>query len=228
MAVTKTLAQLRTALLRRAGFDTTTTSADLTSDVLDELINDALFEGHDVMVNKWLDYYTTSTTQALVAGTASYALPTTFYKLRAVWIASGAEAINLDPIDLDAAHIYVGRSVGSVGDYRYRMMGRNLIIAPTPASAETLTIYYVPLQPELVADGDAVTFDVPIELKFVLSIAWRDILDRQNLDPSPALAKMQMYEAKLRTAADARDAKQPFYLDARGPRSSDFDDEDVL
>jgi hypothetical protein len=225
MAVTKTLAQLRTALLRRAGFDTGTTSADLTPDVLNELINDALFEGHDVMTAKWLDYYTTSTAVPLVAGTDTYSLPTTFYKLRAVWMANGAEAINLDPIDLDAAHLYVGRSVGSIGDYRYRMMGRNLIIAPVPASAETLTIYFIPLQPTLVDDSDSITFDVPIELKFILSIAWRDILDRQNLDPSPAIAKMQAYEAKLRTAADARDARHPFYLDARGPRGSTLDDD---
>lgn len=225
MAVTKTLAQLRTALLRRAGFDTATQSADLTEDVLDEILNDALYEGYDVITGKWLDYFTTSTTQALVAGTASYALPADFYKLRTIWIADGAQAIRLKPIDLDAAHLYVGRSVGSVEGYRYRMMGRNLIIAPVPSSAQTLTIYYIPLQATLTADGDTVTFDVPIELKYVLALAWRDVLDRQNLDPSPAIAKVQMYEAKLRTAGDNRDAGEPFYLDPKGPGYHDDLDE---
>lgn len=225
MALTKTLAQLRTALLRRAGFDTATVSADLSSDVLNELINDALYEGWDVIVGKWLDYFTTSTTQALVAGTASYALPTTFFKLRTIWIADGAEAKRLKPVDLDAAHRYVGQTVGTKAGYRYRMMGRNLIIMPTPSAAETLTIYYIPIQPELTSDSDSVTFEVPIELKYILAIAWRDILDRQNLDPSPAIAKMQTYEAKLRTSADNRDAGEPFYLDPNGPG---YDEDDVL
>jgi hypothetical protein len=227
MAVTKTLAQLRTALLRRAGFDTATQSEDLTSDVLDEILNDALYEGHDVITGKWLDYFTTSTTQVLVAGTAAYALPADFYKLRCVWIANGAEAIRLKPIDLDAAHLYVGRSVGTIGDYRYRMMGRNLIIAPTPSSAQTLTIFYIPLQPTLTLDADTITFDVPIELKYCMALAWRDILDRQNLDPSPAIAKATTYEAKLRTAADSRDAGEPFYLNPNGPGYDD-DDHEVL
>lgn len=220
MALTKTLAQLRTALLVRAGMNTSGTSVDLTSAVLDGIINDAVYEGWDVIVNKQLDYYTGSTSVSVVAGTDTYALPSDFYKLRAVWILDGARYLRLRPTDLDAAHLLTGQTAGSKSTYRYRVTNRNLVIMPPPARAETLRVYYVPIKTEMTADGDTLTLDVPIDLKYILAIAWRDILDRQNLDPSPAIAKIQAYEAKLRTAADGLDS-EPFYLDARGPGGSD-------
>lgn len=226
MALTKTLAQLRTSLLRRAGIDTATVSASLTPDILNEIINDAIYEGWDVIVGKWLDYFTKSATVPVVAGTDSYAVPTDFFKLRVLWNLIGSEACRMLPIDLDAAHRYVGRSVGTASAYRYRLQERNIIIAPVPSSVLTLTLYYVPIKLEMVNDTDTITFDVPVELKYILALAWRDLLDLQNLDPSPAIAKVQQYEAKLRTSADNRDAGQPFYLDPNGP-SGDLDDDEV-
>jgi hypothetical protein len=223
MALTKTLAQLRTALLVRAGMNSTGVSVDLTSAVLDGIINDALYEGWDIITNKWLDYYTKASTTAVVAGTDAYQVPSDFYKLRTLWIQDGTRWLRMHPIDLDAAHEYTGLGAGGRSSYRYRLMSRDIVIAPVPSSAETIKLYYIAIQPELTSDSDSVTFDVPIELKFILAIAWRDILDRQNLDPSPALAKMQSYESKLRTAADSRDAGEPFYLNPRGPTSFDDD-----
>lgn len=228
MPITKTLAQLRVAALRRAGIDSSGTSADLTPAVLDELINDALYEGWDVIVGKWLDYFTVARQLPLVSGQQAYPLPVDFLKLRAVWMADGDRYYRLQPVDLDAAHEYEGQTVGSKNRYRYRMMGRSLYILPTPSSAETVRLYIIPAQPELVNATDSVTFDVPIELKYILALVWRDILDRQNLDPTPAVSKAQQYEAKLRTAADSRDAGEPFYLNPRGPSSDDDFDDGVL
>ncbi len=219
MALTKTLAQLRSALLVRAGMNSTGTSVDLTAAVLNDIINDAIYEGWDVITQKWLDYYTTSTTIAMIAGTGSYAVPTLFYKLR---LLEHADQRPLKPIALEGRRSFYGQS----GEpHRYLPMNRLIYVFPTPAAAETLTLWYIPIKAELTADADSVTFDVPIELKYILAIGWRDILDRQNLDPSPALAKMREYEAKLRTAADGVDATEPFYLNPRGPSSIDDDDE---
>ena len=227
MALTKTLAQLRTSLKIRAGMNTNGTSVDLTPTVLNEIINDAVYEGWDVITGKWLDYYTTNTQISVSSGTDNYAVPTDFYKLRALWILDGSRYWKLRPIDLDAAHEYTGDTVGNKQSYRYRIMARSIYIAPVPASAETLRLYYIPIKTEMTSDSDSITLDVPIELKYILSIAWRDVLDRQNLDPSPAINKMTQYEAKLRTAADSLDAAEPFYLNPRGPTSSDDDFDEV-
>ena len=223
MALTKTLAQMRSDLKIRAGMNSTGTSVDLTSTVLDGIINDAVYEGWDVITGKWLDYFTTSSSQAVTSGTDSYTVPTDFYKLRAVWMLDGSRYIRLLPADLDAAHLYTGQTVGTKAGYRYRLMGRSLYLMPTPSANETLRIYYIPIKTEMTSDSDSVTFDVPIEYKYILAIAWRDLLDRQNLDPSPAIAKADAYEKKLRTAADGRDAGEPFYLNPRGPVNDDDD-----
>lgn len=224
MSLSKTLAQLRTAAKVRAGMNSTGTSVDLTDAVLNDLVNDAVYEAWDVITNKFLDYYTTTANVSMVTSTRAYAVPTLFHKFRALWMPDGERRIRMRPIALEAAHSYVGQTVGTRGDYRYLIMNREISIWPLPAESATLTLYYVPIKAELTADGDTVTFDTPVELKYVLSTIWRDILDRQNLDPSPAIAKMQAYEAKLRTAADGLDAAEPYYLNPYGPR---VDDEDL-
>lgn len=223
MALTKTLAQLRSALLIRAGMNTSGTSVDLTPTVLNEIINNAVFEGWDVIVNKWLDYYTATATVSVVADSDTYALPSDFYKLRVVWILDGERYLRLHPADLDAAHTYTGQTAGTKGGYRYRITNRNLVLMPVPSSAESLRVFYVPIKTEMVLDADTLTLDVPVELEFILAVAWRQILKRQNLDLSPALAEMKIYEAKLRTAADSLDAGEPFYLSPHGPHD-DFDE----
>lgn len=222
MALVKTLADLRAALLRRVRVENST---DLTPDVLNDVVNDALYEGRDIITGKWLEYYTVSVPQAVTAGTDTYALPTDFYKLRGVWILTDTLRYRrLMPIDLDALHEYTGTTTADKA-YRYLLIARNLQLAPVPASNETLKIWYVPIQAELTNDSDSVTFDVPAELKLILAIGWRDILEGQDLDPSPAVAKVDYYTKLLRTAADGKDAAQPFYLDPHGPFVDDDFDE---
>ena len=223
MAVTKTLLQLREALKVAAGMNTTGTSVDLTPAVLNGFVNSAVWEGWDIIVNKWLDYFTTSYTLPMVAGTAAYAVPTNFYKLRLLEHAD--DETQLEPIALDAK----GQFQGATGrPRRYLPMARQIRVYPTPSVAENLNLWYVPIQPELTADGDTITLDIPAELDLIIAIGWRHILDRQNLDPSPAIAKVDRYTALLRTAADGLDAKEPFYLNPNGPRADDDDWNDVI
>lgn len=201
--------------------NTSGTSVDLTPAVLLEILNDAIHEGRDIIVNKWLDYFTDAQIISVIAGSDTYPLESDFYKLRAVWILDGSEYKRLKPASLDAAHRFTGQTVACRSDYRYRVTNRNLCLMPVPNADETLRVFYVPSQAELAADGDTITFDVPVEHKFILAIAWREVLDRQGLDPSPAIAKIDRYEKQLRTAADSLDAAEPFYLDPNGPDSDD-------
>lgn len=225
--LTKTLLQIRKLVAKAAGVDGSsgdTASADLTADVLNGFINDALYESRDIMVGKWADYYTKSTPQAVIAGTDTYALPADLYKLRKLWILiSGTRYERLYPMDLDIAHQYTGETV-SGSRHRYMMLERNLVLT-MPAANETLKIWYIPQPTDLAADVDTLTFDVPVELKLMVAMAWRDCLDRQKLDPSPAMAKIKQYSDQLRTAADSRDAGEPFLLDPRLQYADESDPE---
>src|SRR5215471_9045653 len=125
MAYTRTLLQLRTSVAIRGNYEN---SFDITSTVLNEAINDAIVDSYDVMVNRWLDYYTkvSSPTITVVSGTDSYALPSDFYKLRKVeilWDGSQPQRWKrLCPADLSGANYYTQWGLINKA-YRYRLQG---------------------------------------------------------------------------------------------------------
>jgi hypothetical protein len=218
MPYTRTLAQLRTAVQTVGSWEG---SLDITPAVLLQAINYGLLRGYDAMVQRWEDYYTLNPTFAIVAGTDTYALATiapNFYKLRHLDVsADGQRFIRCYPHDLDAAAMWSAVSQGDVRRVRYRVQGASLVFAPVPG-AGTGKIYYIPLAPQLAADGDVVTFDVPAEEMLVVHLAARDMLVRSDLDTSGIEKLIGEDLLGLRTAADARDAGEPFYLNPRGPR----------
>lgn len=221
MSYQRTLLQLRTFLAQKGGFEN---SADLTATVLNGFINDAIEEAWDLMVQRWEDYYTKAAALTYTANAAAIALPSDYLKLRKLWILqSGTEYSKLLPGTLDAAHRYTSTTLSGKA-YRYREDATGLLLMPVPAQAETLKLFYIPQAIQLVNDADVITFEVPMLARLVLAIAWRECLDRQELDPSPAIAKVEELTSKCRTSAEARDADQPFYLDPNAPRDEDWDD----
>lgn len=222
MGYTRNLGQIRTSLTIRGGFEN---SSDLTSTVLNEIINDALLETYDILVEQWQDYYTIlGSNTSLVSGKDSYSLPSDFYKLRKVEIAIDSTLTKwrkLRPADLSDSTRHQDPSVCK--RYRYRMQSPigpgagssegPLVLMPVPASStETIRVWYIPLGPQLTVDTDTVVFDVPAEIKLVLNIAYRDCLIRQDLDSSAIEREIEKLSANLRRAGDSRDAAEPFYL----------------
>lgn len=230
----RTYSQLALALQQLGQWED---SADITPAILLQAINYALIEGYDIVVAKWADYYTLDTTLALVSGTSSYALaditdPNGFYKLRHldytqdITVTANSRFRRMLPHDLDSAHRFSGRSASSNRPPRYRIQGRNLIFESTPTGG-TVRMYYIPTPPQFASTSDTrfVVFDVPTEERLVLHIAMRDLLIRSDLSTESVDRTIAMLGAGLRTAADSRDAGEPFYLDPRGPSSDDSDED---
>jgi hypothetical protein len=229
MAYTRTLAQLQTSLQIRGQYEN---SDDITPAVELEVINDALVESYDVLVGRWLDYYTIAApTFTLVSGTDSYALPSDFYKLRKVEVLYCGLATDptarwktLHPIDLSGTNLIWTTSVPDKR-YRYRMQGGTtpLVFVPVPQNTDTIRVWYITLPPQLVNPTDTLQFQVPAEQKLILNIALRDLLIRQDLDTSGVLSEIDRLTIQLKQAGDNRDAAEPFYLSDRG---RDYDDDD--
>jgi hypothetical protein len=213
MSYTRTLLQLRTSFTIRGQYER---SNDITPPVANELLNDALEETYNLLVERWDDYYTiVSPTFVTVAGTAAYALPTNFYKLRKVEILVSGVATDpqarwerLYPISVDDTH---RKHMLIAKRYKYRLGLAQLTLVPVPQAIETLRVFYIPQAPQLTNDTDSVTFDTPVEQKLVLNIALRDALDRQDLPTADIEAKIGKLTGQLRSAAD-HDAGEPFYL----------------
>lgn len=237
MTYTRTFAQLSLAVQQLGQWEN---SGDITPAVLLQAINYGLLEGYDLMVQKWADYYTLDTTFALVSGTAAYALTTvagtTFSKLRHLdWtrdsvVTANSKFVRMLPHDIDGAHAYSGANATSGRPPRYRVQGANLVFAPVP-SGGNVRIYYIPLAPQFtsIADVTPVTFDAPIEERLVVQLAEREILERNDLPTGDCDGKIVKLTAQLRSAADSRDAGNPFYLSPYGPPRDPYsvsDDED--
>lgn len=211
----ETLADMRAAVARRGQYEN---SDDITSTLLNDFINEAIAELWDLLVGKWQDYYTISTTFPFVIGTDTYALPSGFYKLRKVELqwSPGPPATwhRMEPHDLAIAHEF--RSASS-RRYRYRIQAGNLVFVPLPNTLETIRLYYVPVAPTLVNDDDSIAAINGYE-ELCLQLALKRCKDREDLDTAGIDREIARLTMRIRTAADARDATEPFYLNARRGR----------
>lgn len=225
MARSWTLAQLRTQVQRRGRFEN---SASVTSTLIDEFINEGIAELWDLMVQRWADYYVSIGTLAVTANQDGITLPASFYKLRKLEIVDSSSPSGyrrLRPHDLDAAHAFSSLS----GDkaYRYRLQGAALYLAPIPAVAETLRLYYVPAATVLAADGD--TFDgINGYEQLAVQLALKRCYDGLNMPVSGTDGEITRLTARIRTAADGRDADEPFSLAARGPQNEPWDESEWI
>jgi len=227
MPRTITLAQLRTGVRVRGDWENST---DITNAVLDDVINSAIAELWDLMIGRWADYYVTRTNLTATSGVETIALPSTFYKLRKLELlwsgtvdTATARYVELLPIDLKASHLPL---YGSPRAYRYRMAQSSLYLSPFPDRAETIRMTFIPYATTLVADGD--TFDgINGYEELAMALAMRRLLVRQELPTGEVDGEIQRLTDRVRSAADNRDASEPFYLDPRGPpRETGYWDEE--
>ena len=221
MALTRTLAQLRTSVAMRGQLEN---SADITTTVLNELVNDGIKECYDILVEKWDDLYTQlSPSFQLAPNVDTYALPPDFYKKRKVEIqTSSGRFKRLYPHDLSAStHFSTWGLVAS--NYRYRLQANSIVFVPMPMAPQTVQIWYIPHAPVLVDDTD--TFDgINGYEELVIQLAYRRCLVRQELETTQVDGEIVRLMARVKTAADGRDAEEPFYLNARGPSGDDWGD----
>lgn len=226
MTIQRSFAQLSLAVQQLGQWEN---SGDITPAILLQAINYALIEATDIVIKKWEDYYTRDATFATTAGVESYPLAVSiadaFYKLRHLdFSTDGVKFRRMTPYSLDKQYVYSSGSTSRTP--KYRIQGQNLIIAP--AIAGTIKAYYVPLPVQFGTVDDVttlVTFDVPVEERLVIHLAMRDLLTRSDLSTQSVDAQIARLVGLLRSAADDRDAGEPFYLDPMGPPRSDWYDD---
>jgi hypothetical protein len=150
---------------------------------LTRLINQAAKEFYDLLVaSRGQEYFITSTTLAVVAATASYALPAAFYELSSVtleWSTTDHEIVRPLAALADRADYTPPTVWNRYSAKGYRLRGSQtaamqLEFVPTPTSAVTARVQYIPVMTELVAGGDTINvangWDKLITLKAALEI----------------------------------------------------------
>jgi hypothetical protein len=203
-----TLTTLRARVRERADMTGSSFVTDAATS-LDAFINSACDELYDLLVTKFQDYFTTSGTVALVAGTDTYALATTFYKALGVDVLDGSIYRSLQKFEFAERNQYAGVTAVPLTRMRYQVRGSNLVFHPAPGSAGTAKHWFIPLRTQLSAGSD--TFD-PINegwTEFAVVAAAIRCLQKEESDVSVLMAEKAELKRRIEEAAANRDVGGP-------------------
>lgn len=184
MARATTLTNLRTWIrqLSDTENDDNVSDAELTA-----LVNRHLAEVYDLLVDASPPDYFASTTQVDVeAGTTTYPIQADFRALVAVYVHESS----------DERRLLLPMTEMTRGRYK------------APTQDGTLTVEYIPAAPVLTSGAQS--FDgVSGWEELIVARAAVDVMTKREADPSAALAKAQMLEARIKLRARNRDRGSP-------------------
>lgn len=199
MARSETLLGLRTQVRSRGEFRPTYISdSELTT-----MINQSIAEVYDLLVGVSQDYFLTYSDVAVVAGTATYTLPATFYK------AFGVDYVRPDGVLVPMSKFMWperGNLVrnGAPELTRYRVMGPDLRLEPAPGWSGTVRFWYIPAPTKLVADGD--TFDgISGWEEYVVLDCCVKCAAKEESDASVFMAQKAAMAERIRSLGSERD-----------------------
>lgn len=100
-------------------------------------------------------------------------------------------------------------TIYGVYNMRYRLMGNNIQIIPTPAGNQTLLAWYSPKMPQLLLDTDLTTIGTSGWLRYPIVRAAKYALDKEETDTSKLDAEIVFLKKRIEEASQNRDAGIP-------------------
>ncbi len=101
-------------------------------------------------------------------------------------------------------------TIYGVYNMRYRQMGNNLVIIPTPAGNQQLRLWYAPVLPALLQDTDLTTIGWSGWLAYVITRAAKYALDKEEgTDTGKLDAELLFLKKRIEESASNRDQGQP-------------------
>lgn len=198
----------------------------------------AMYELYDILMTSYEDYFASNYVYIQTNGTtANYPLPdgatnylglsytgttgtpaAAFYKLAGVDLNLNTSTITPSRVSLlrfdfikRNQYVYPNSTSTIYGVYnmRYRLMGNNINIIPTPAGNQTLLMWYSPRLPALLQDTDLTTLGVSGWLRYVIVRSAKYALDKEEgTDTSSLDAELLFLKTRIEQAASNRDAGQ--------------------
>jgi hypothetical protein len=99
-------------------------------------------------------------------------------------------------------------TIYGVYNMRYRLMGKNINIIPTPAGNQQLRLWYAPKLPGLLADTDLTTVGFSGWLRYAIVRTAKYALDKEESDTSKHDAELGFLKTRIEQAAQNRDIGQ--------------------
>lgn len=207
-----TLAQLKERARQRSDMEN---SAFIGETELTDYINASIAELHDLLISAYgEDYFLSEDDFSTVAGTADYALPTDFYKLRGVDISlNSSDYITAKPFNFNERNRNSDATWGSrsATNFRYRLMGSNIKLNPTPQAVANIRLWYVPTATKLVVDADQYD-DLNQYSEYVVVDAAIKMLQKEESDVTVLLNQKMALKRRLEEMANNRDIGSPLAI----------------
>ena len=213
---TTTLAQLITRVRQRADM---VGSAFVSDAEIVDYINVAMAEIHDLLVDKYEDYYVSTTTYTLPGGNPG-TLPATFYKALGVDFDSGGVSYRLKRYSFHERNMYnsPGAVAARIADTRYAIQGNQIKFIPDPTTSGTVTLHYVP-EAQRFSSGSTSATIVSLapamangyEEYVVVDAAIKCLLKEES-DVQPHMVYKEQLRKRLEAAAGNRDAGESYKI----------------
>jgi hypothetical protein len=219
MALTRTLAELRTAAKARCDMENSSFVAD--SEWL-RFINLGYAELYDKLVRaRGFDYYGKTGTVNTVAGTATVALPSSdFYKLWGVSASINGTDVPLRRMGIAQRDDLSSATSATWSSYSppwYMIRGANMLFRPVPTAIYTITFWYVPHITALSSDSDTVDGINGWEEYIEISAAIQAVIKEEG-DPAALLYERARMDARIEVMASDRDEGTPIKVQDVRPR----------
>lgn len=226
MAFPSTFADLKNSVIAKLRLDSDADESRV-EDWLNQIYADVCIETEALQ---------TPATVNLAADTATYTLPDVVKRIKWAYVTpvSGTSSAALEPVSLEEIiRMRVGTTSSSISNGTvcyYALSGNSLIdFYPTPASADTVTIYYVKLPTALSQPTDVPEMDEPFASKLLEYGALAEGADFKR-DPSEQMYRglhqdwMRRYKVHLNRKEGGVAKQIPVYPGAlRVPPANDLD-----
>lgn len=205
MARTRTLLQLRTECREDADM---VGSTFVTDDELTRRLNNSIAALYNrLTLANGEEYFRTPATLVTVAGTATVAVPSDFFRLCSLdYAASALDVYEIQPLEWSRRNEYLRMSGWQPGDgYVRYLIERGLFrFFPTPAAVHNVTCAYIPHATVLSADGD--TFDGYNGFeRWVVCHTVIGMLNKEESDIQGLLIEHQQLDGMIDAMAQRRD-----------------------
>lgn len=206
------------------------TKAFITDTELDRRLNESCSAFHNRILelqrHEWSIVPAKECAVSLIAGTSLYLLPAEAMAVKAARVSDGNWSEPVIPYDHSERWQYEGVDAGWYESmrwrYRYRVIGKELRILPTPTSPLTLTVDYLPDWEEKTT-GQSLVFPYGWWLWPVLHCAMGMVSKRFPDQPPVALAaEFNAEDARIMALAGRRVTRA---LAVRGARDDTFEDD---
>ena len=157
---------------------------------------------YDKLVQADEEYFLTSATIAVDGTEDTYALPSTFYKLKGVDYQVGGNTVAMEKYQFAQRNQYEYRTQ----KVRYRLVGTNIVFAPVP-SAQTITLWYVPTL-ALSSASDTILSVNGWDEFVALDVAIK-ALDKEESDSQALRAERDIHIQRLEEIKNNRDLGAP-------------------